>query len=264
MNCYFKDVNELAEWLNDSRSDRRRSHVRTSQERRAKKALAEGGFLLSYIMGIRCWAGVFRITGKQLRRSAEGPWGKAFGKYFDVEPIHVLDTPQKCFLVRESKIRSGHDGRGIYNHMRNAKDCERIHKQIEKVAAMSHSDAKAEATADVAFEDFKRSWNEARNRSTFFSRLVIKESGGRCSICGVTKREWISRILKASAWLTALDMNRIRDNNFELLHVHHRDWVKDGGTARLDNLTAVCPNCHDLLTRAGSGRTSNKLIDRHP
>ena len=245
MNCYFKDVNVLGEFLADT-GFRKRAHVRTSQERRAKKALAEGGLLLSYIMGIRCWAGVSRITGKQLRT---GDWDKAFPKYFDVEPIHVLETPEKCFLVRESKMCTGHDGRGAYNHM--WKNGERIHKQIEKVAAMSASEAKAKATADVAFEDFKLSWNEARNRSTFYTRLVIKESGGRCSICGVTKKEWIARLVKANARRTGLDMNRIRDNDFELLHVHHREPVKDGGAAELGNLTAVCPNCHYLLTRAG-------------
>ena len=83
MNCYFKDVNVLGEFLAD-KGFRKRAYVRTSQERRAKKTLAEGGFLLSYIMGIRCWAGVSRITGKQLRKS--GDFDKAFPKYFDVEP----------------------------------------------------------------------------------------------------------------------------------------------------------------------------------
>lgn len=246
MNCYFKDVNVLAEWLADT-GFHKRAHVRTSQERRAKKALAKGGFLLSYIMGIRCWAGVSRITGKQLRT---GDWDKTFPKYFDVKPIHVLETPEKCFLVRESKMCTGHDGRGAYNHM--WKNGERIHKQIEKVAAMSASNAKGKATADVAFDDFKRSWNEARNRSAFYAQLRTKESRGRCSICDVTKQEWISRILnKARPWLKALDMKRIRDKRFAMIQVHHREPVKYGGTAELGNLTAVCPNCHDLLTRAG-------------
>ena len=164
MNCYFKDVNVLGEFLAD-KGFRKRAYVRTSQERRAKTALAEGGFLLSYVMGIRCWAGVSRITGKQLRKS--GDFDKAFPKYFDVEPIHMLETPEKCFLVRESKMRTGHDGRGAYNQM--LKNGERIHKQIEKVAAMSASSAKAKATADVAFEDFIRLWNEARSRSASMS-----------------------------------------------------------------------------------------------
>jgi hypothetical protein len=247
MNTYFKDVNALAEWLSDS-GYRKRAYVRPNQERRAKTVLAEGGLLLSYIMGIRCWAGVSRITGTQLRKS--GDWDKAFPKYFDVEPTHVLETPEKCFLVRESKLRTGHDGRGAYNHI--WKNGEHIHEQIKEVAAMSARDAKVKATADVAFEDFKRSWNEARDRCPSYVRLRIKESRGQCSMCGVTKQEWIDRILKKSSpWRTALDMNRIRHNDFRLLDVHHCEPVKDGGTAKLGNLIPVCPNCHALLTRAG-------------
>lgn len=245
MSCYFKDVNVLADWLDDT-GLHKRAHALTSQERRANKALAKGGFLLSYIMGIRCWAGVSRITGKQLRT---GEWDKAFPKYFDVEPIHVLETPEKCFLVRESKMRTGHDGRGAYNQM--LKNGERIHKQIEKVAAMSASSAKAKATADVAFDDFKRLWNEARSRSASHARLRSKESGGRCSICDVTKQAWIKRILsKSRPLIKALDMKRIRDKSFVLIQVHHLEPVKHGGTAALPNLIPVCPNCHDLFTRA--------------
>jgi 5-methylcytosine-specific restriction endonuclease McrA len=261
MNSYFKCVNELADWLGDIEGKRTTSYVRTDQVRQAKKLLAEGDpkFLLSFIKGIRCWVGVFRITGKQLRESTNNsPWGKY---YFDVEPIHILDTPEKCFLGRESKMRTGHQGRGVYNHI--WKHPERIHKQIEKVSALSKSDAKAEATADVVFDGFKCSWDEARKRSASSGRLVIKQSEGQCPICGVTKHEWIDRILlKASKWRKAFDINRIRDNHFELLHVHHREPVKAGGTAELDNLTAICPNCHDLLTRAGKAGARPK-VERH-
>lgn len=258
MNSYFKCVNELADWLENTRGPLTKTYVRHNQEHRAIKAikesaLANGGFLLSYIMGIRCWAGIFRITGKQLRKSdIEGSWGEECPYYFDVKPIHVLNTPERCFLVRESIIGSGHDGRGIYNRMRDPTICELIRKQIAKVAAMSDSKAKAEATADTAFKGFERKWNDARDRNRTFTRWEIKRSGGRCKICGVTKQDWIDRIFKnASAWRRAFDMKRIRDNDFELLQVHHREPVKDGGIATLDNLIAICPNCHALLTRAG-------------
>lgn len=258
MDCYFKCVAELADWLDNSEHPMTRTYVRHNQEDRAIKALEEsarsgGGFLLTYIMGVRCWAGMDRIIGTQLRKSdIGGSWREECPYYFDLKPIYTLHTPERCFLVRESKIRSGHDGRGIYTRMRDPSVCEAIRKQIAKVAAMSDRKAKAEATSDPAFKDFELKWNNARDRSRTFTRWQVKRSGGRCKICGVTKQEWINRILKkASAWRRAFDMNRIRGNDFELLQVHHREPVKDGGTATLDNLMAICPNCHALLTRAG-------------
>ena len=33
------------------------------------------------------------------------------------------------------------------------------------------------------------------------------------------------------------------------LELHHIDWVKDGGGNRLENLIALCPNCHSLHTK---------------
>ena len=268
VNSYFKDINELAEWLYEPRgadSERfRRSYVRSGQEQRAKKAVEEGGFLLSYVTGIQCWAGVFKITGRELRNSdGDTAWDRAFGSYFDVKPIDMLRSPAKCFLGRESLIRSGHDGRGIYNHILDVTVCERICSRIKTVAAMSEGDAEAEANADSEFADFKRSWKEALGRSTFLRRLIIEQSGGQCSICEVTKQEWIDRILVRGKWPAPLAIDRIRGDDFELLHAHHRDWVKDGGTARLANLMAVCPNCHDLLTRAGNRRKANTSTGIH-
>lgn len=104
VNSYFKDVNELAEWLclTERRERLHKSYVRIDQKKRAEKAIQEGGHLLSYIAGIKCWAGIFMIEGTKLRKSDDSE----FPFYFDVKPTHVLRTPAKCFRVRESKIRS--------------------------------------------------------------------------------------------------------------------------------------------------------------
>ena len=116
MTTYFKDVNELAEWLSWTKSDerRRRSYVSSGQVKKAEKAIEEGGCLLSYIKGINCWAGIFKIAGKELLKSeGDTPWDREFNNYFEVEPIRELRSPAKCFLVRESEIHSGHhDNRG--------------------------------------------------------------------------------------------------------------------------------------------------------
>jgi len=250
VNSYFKDVNELAEWLSltEHSEGLHRSYVRIDQKKRAEKAIQERGHLLSYIAGIKCWAGIFTIEGTKLRKSKDSE----FPFYFDVKPTHVLRTPAKCFLVRESKIGSGQSGRGIYNHILDGTVCKRICRQIEIVDAMAESDAESEASADSEFKGFQRAWDEVRQRSIFQRGVIIRQSGGRCSICGVTKQEWIDRIQERGKWPKVLGaIERIRKLPFEMLHAHHHEWVKDDGTARLDNLSAVCPNCHDLLTRAG-------------
>ena len=257
MTNYFKDVNDLGEWLSDQAitgGERyRRSYVRNDQQDRAKRAIAEGGFLLSYVKGVPCWAGISRIVGSELRKAPDGnAWDKAFGSYFDIEPIHLLRTPAKCFLAREATMCSGHDGRGIYNHMLDANVCERIRKQIENVDGKSDHDAEAEASSDSGFSDFMRSWDDSLHRSTFLRSLVIEQSGGCCSVCAVTKQEWIDRVVGVGKWPAELDIQRIRDDGFQLLHVHHREHV-----AKIGTLMAVCPNCHDLLTRAGTKPPAN-------
>ncbi len=262
MTSYFKDVNELAEWLNWTSADerRRRSYVRSDQVERAEKAIKQGGRLLSYIKGIKCWAGVFTIAGKELVKSeGDTPWDREFNHYFEVEPVRELRSPAKCFLVRESEIRSGHDGRGIYNHIRDVEACERIYSRIKIVADMSEKEAMAQTAINSEFAEFQRSWDETLRRSSFLSRVAIKRSRGQCDICGVTTHEWIKRIQErltdSGKWLqTLISIEHIRDDGFEMLQAHHQESVKDGGTTELDNLVALCPNCHSLV----------HLAQRHP
>jgi hypothetical protein len=262
MTVYFKDVNDLAEWLSDEQapsSRTQRSYVLPGQEERATQMLEEGGFLLSYIKVVRCWAGISRIVGKELRPSERtDDWERSFTSYFDIEPLHVLQTPAKCFLVRESLLKSGHDGRNIYSHMRNANVCELIRERIEHVDRLTNQEAESNAGADSSFEAFNRVWEDAIDRSPFLRDLAIRLSAGKCSICGVTKGEWLDRVERSGRWPGTLSLDRVRDADFKLLHAHHMDAVKSGGTARLDNLRAVCPNCHDLLTRVSGRRAESE------
>ena len=249
MTSYFKDVNDLAEWLSETLVPSR-SYVLPEQEALVTQMLAEGGFLLSYVKVVRCWVGVSTIVGKELR-SSEGADARerSFTSYFDIDPLHVLQTPAKCFLARESLLKSGHDGRNIYSHMRNAIICKLIRERIEYVDRLTDQEAESKAGEDSSFEDFKSAWKDAIARSPFQRDLIIRKAAGTCSICGVTKGEWIDRIDRCGQWPGPLSLDKVRNADFELLHVHHIAAVKSGGTARLDNLCAVCPNCHDLLTR---------------
>lgn len=36
----------------------------------------------------------------------------------------------------------------------------------------------------------------------------------------------------------------VNDNNIPYLEVHHIKWLSDGGADTLDNVSALCPNCH--------------------
>jgi hypothetical protein len=40
-----------------------------------------------------------------------------------------------------------------------------------------------------------------------------------------------------------------RCRNIITLEIHHIDWVKDGGKSEVNNLIALCPNCHELHTK---------------
>lgn len=124
-----------------------------------------------------------------------------------------------------------------------------IREQIEYVDQLTDQEAESKAGADSSFEAFRRAWEYALDRSPFSRDLAIRSSAGSCSICGVTKGEWIDRIKLSGLWPGALSLDSVRDADFEMLHAHHIVAVKSGGTAMLENLRAVCPNCHDLLTR---------------
>jgi hypothetical protein len=262
MTAYFKDVNDLAEWLSDEQapsSRTRRGYVLPGQKQRATQMLAKGGFLLSYIKVVRCWAGISRILGKELRPSeGANDWERSFPWYFDIEPLHVLQTPAKCFLARESLLESGYDGRNIYSQMLKDSVCERIRERIEHVNRLTKQEAESIAVADSSFEAFNRVWEDAIDRSPFLRGLAIRLSSGKCSICGVTKGEWLERVERGGLWPVSLSLDRVHDAQFGLLHAHHMDAVKSGGTARLGNLRAVCPNCHDLLTRASGKRAESE------
>lgn len=249
MTAYFKNVNDLAEWVSEPCT---KSYVLPEQKDRARKMLVEGGGLLSYIKGVRCWAGVSRIVaGTKLRESAgDTVWERAFPFYFDIEPLYVLQTQEKCFLARESLLRSGYHGRNIYSHMWKTEVCERIRGRIEQLCAITKQEAESEARADGSFQSFQHDWEETKKRSSFSSGHTIRLSGGKCSICDVTKQEWVERIVRGGKWPSGLSLDRIRSADFKLLQAHHLAPVKDGGTSQLDNLLAVCPNCHDLITRA--------------
>lgn len=246
MTAYFKDVNDLAEWVLEPCT--RKSYVLPEQKDRAQKMLAEGGVLLSYIKGIRCWAGVSRIAGTNLRESAgDNAWERGFPLYFDIEPLYILTTQEKCFLARESSLQSGHDGRNIYRRILDPEVCKRICSRIERLYAMPDQEAKSEAAADGSFQFFQHDWDDTMKRSSFSSRQAIKLSGGKCSICDVTKQEWLERIRRGGKWPPGLPLDHA---DFELLQAHHLAPVKDGGRGQIDNLLAVCPNCHGLITRA--------------
>lgn len=85
MTAYFKDVNDLSEWLSDAYEPNtltHRSYVLPEQENRARKMLAEGGVLLSYIKTVRCWAGVSRIASSELRLSgSDSSWERLSTNY---------------------------------------------------------------------------------------------------------------------------------------------------------------------------------------
>ena len=194
MASYFKDVNDVAEWFYEpyeaDGGGACRSYVLERQRALAERAVSKGGFILSHIKGVRCWAGVARIAGNELLKSDGNGWGQVFPHFFRIEPLHVLRTQARCFLVREAVVRSGYDGRGIYTQMHDAGACERIHSGIEAVASMTEAAAEAEANSQPSdFEVFKRAWKDSLSRSTFLRDLAIMQSKGHCAICGTTRQD---------------------------------------------------------------------------
>ena len=62
-------------------------------------------------------------------------------------------------------------------------------------------------------------------RDIFVSLFSKKRSKGYCDLCG----------MKAPF---------IDNNGFPYLECHHLIWLSRGGTDSIDNVAALCPNCH--------------------
>ena len=82
---------------------------------------------------------------------------------------------------------------------------------------------------------------QSYTRSLEVARLhVVKRSNGFCELCGMPAP--------------------IKDSNgLPYLEVHHLISFRDGGTNALDNLVALCPNCHRKMEVSAKEADREKL-----
>lgn len=264
---YFRDINSLAQWLQwlalgDKTialvMDPNRDQAKRKQYHLAKR-LRDGDLLLSFIKGVCCWSGVWLVKTNTAKGHTQplnevgsnDPWSHHFGRALDVEPIIQLITPEQCFFTTNARLALKYQGRGIYTQMGRLDDCERIIAAIRGVAGETAESIRKRASPQQIrdLDDFGEQWDGQLERDPYLTNIAVARSGDRCDVCGTTAKEWVARLQKSRPDEAYRDVFSDPHYDYAFLEGHHRLPRARGGDSSLQNLLALCPNCHRVIGR---------------
>jgi hypothetical protein len=216
--------------------------------------IQDGDLLLSFIKGVCCWSGVWRVKTSTAKGHVKplnpvestDPWYVYFGMALDVEQVVILTRPEQCFYTRNAALGLKYQGQGIYNEMQKQGDCERIVEAIMKAEKVSCEDAKSDSQEGHEMEQFKAKWQATLEQDPFLADIVRMISGGKCQVCGTTASDWVAKLQGHRNYRNVFDDPRF---DYSFLEVHHILPLYKGGDARVEQLLAICPNCHKVIGR---------------
>lgn len=79
-------------------------------------------------------------------------------------------------------------------------------------------------------------------RNTLITQYIKQLSKGKCALC-------------------KQDAPFIDKNDMPFLHVHHIEYLSNGGEDTIDNCVVVCPNCHAKIHNLESSEDKQILLD---
>ena len=262
---YFCDINSLAQWLVpdgdetvslvlDPRQDGAKRH--TQYDRAAK--LVDGDVLLSFVKGVCCWTGASVIrtnTAKSHTKplnpvESADPWSQHFGYALDIQPWFNLYEPDLCFFSTNKRLGVHYQGRGIYQQMHRLDDCNLIIKEVERLHAMTGKSVREAADEGLKrdIDEFGATWKEVLQRDPYLTEIAVSRSGGRCDICGTTAAKWVDCLQRKQPDQSYNNVfGESSPYGYAFLEGHHELPCARGGDARLENLFALCPNCHRVV-----------------
>lgn len=268
---YYRDVNSLAQWLNQSNEpialvlDPNRDEAKLKQYDRACR-MVDGDLILSFVKGICCWTGVSVVETNKAKGhekplnvlNSDDPWDQHFGYALDVRTLFQLTTPEECFFTTNYRLGLKYQGRGIYTEMHRRADCDRIVEAVKKTARSVVETIKIEMDSIPSMESelnaFIREWDKTMKRDHYLTEIAIKNSGGKCDKCGTTAEEWVERMKRARQDNGYRDVFSNSQYGYTFFDVHHKVPVAKGGGSVLKNLRALCPNCHRVISRNNDAR----------
>jgi hypothetical protein len=134
---YFRDINSLAQWLAPGDNTislvlNPQKHPEGKRQYKLASKIQDGDLLLSFIKGVCCWSGVWRVKTSTAKGHVKplnpvestDPWYVYFGMALDVEQVVILTRPEQCFYARNAALGLKYQGQGIYNEMQKQGDCE--------------------------------------------------------------------------------------------------------------------------------------------
>lgn len=263
---YFRDINSLAQWLVRDGDDtvslvldptRDGAKQRTQYDRAAQ--LVDGDVLLSFVKGVCCWTGasVIRTNTAKNHTKPLNPvesadvWSQHFGHALDIQPLFYLYEPDLCFFSTNKRLGVRYQGRGIYTQMHRLDDCNRIMKEVERLHATTVESVREAAGEGLTrdLDGFGETWREVLKRDPYLTEIAVIRSSGRCDICGTTAVEWVDRLQRKQPDQSYRHVFDGSPYGYTFLEGHHELPCARGGDARLENLLALCPNCHRVVSR---------------
>lgn len=261
---YFRDINSLAQWLVPSENSvslvlsRERDEATRKQYDRASQ-MVDGDILLSFVKGVAAWTGVSLVQTNKAKGHTRplnpvettDPWSTYFGYALDVVPLFQLLNPEQCFLTSNAALGLSYQGRGIYTRMQQVEDCRLIEAKVEEASKQSPRSVRDSADPITVrlLDAFCHQWQQSLERDPYLTEIAVSLSGRKCSLCGTTAHEWVARVSSAQPDQDYRNVFDDPEYRFTFLEGHHELPRAHGGDARLENLLALCPNCHHVVGR---------------
>lgn len=110
---------------------------------------------------------------------------------------------------------------------------EKVEEQIQnpsekEVIKLSNSELIRRSKINGSHKKKQKAETTIYYRDPYIKEIVKRIAEGKCQFCGK-------------------DAPFIDKNNEPYLEEHHVKWLADGGTDTIDNVVAICPNCHTKM-----------------
>lgn len=188
--------------------------------------------------GYKNWAGSKHVQSFDPPIRIDGfKWFPEFKRTFGSFAFGLQPMSDEKFISSLEQLRK--NPRSGFEHFKPTADQAELEEQTRQLLAapltQKPTGQKSPGKIEVTVELFKR---DSRVKA-----FVLRVADGKCELCG------------GDAPFKAIDGR-------PFLEVHHVKSLADGGSDRIQNAVAVCPNCHRSLHQANDSKRRSKELYR--